>query len=593
MSALAHIGSPWRRMVRVAHRARVRVVRFLVERDLSENSFILVLAVLIGLGGGLGALAFRWLIDGFRVLFLDKGVGLLGHPYLLPLIPAAGGALVGFIVLRYAREARGHGVPEVMAAAAVEGGRIRPRVVIVKALASAICIGSGGSVGREGPIVQIGSAFGSSVGQLFGFSKEKVKVLLGCGAAAGISATFNAPLAGGVFALEVILGDFTVTTFSPIILSSVIATAFTRYMIGNEPAFVIPSYNMTGAHELGAYALLAVLAACVAVAFTRLLYVVEDAFDDLPITDYAKPVIGGLLVGTVGILYPQVFGVGYDTITDALLGNMNLTLLGLLLGAKFLATLSTLGSGGSGGIFAPSLFLGAMLGGAYGQIIHGIFPSVAAQPGAYALVGMGAVVAGTTHAPLTAMLILFELTDDYHIILPLMLATVVSTLVAKAIYRESIYTLKLSRRGLRVAQGLDVSLLESIQVEEVMQPNCDFVKMQTPLGDIVSLLQHSELTDFPVVNDQGELKGMVSFQDIKAVMGDTEVYPLLIAADTVNGDPPSVGADATLSDAMASFAGGDVDNLPVISPDHRLVGVLTRSSLMDRYAQELKKRAQA
>lgn len=592
MSALSHLETPWRRLARVARRARQRTVRFLVERDLSENSFILVLAVLIGLGGGLGALGFRWLIDGFRHLFLTRGVAILGHPYLLPLVPAVGGGIVGFIVLRYAREARGHGVPEVMAAAATTGGRIRPRVVIVKALASAVCIGSGGSVGREGPIVQIGSAFGSSVGQLFGFSKEKLKVLLGCGAAAGISATFNAPLAGGVFALEVILGDFTINTFSPIILSSVVANAFTRYMTGNEPAFVIPSYDLAGVHELWAYAVLAVLAGVLGVAFTRLLYIAEDGFDDLSISDYAKPVIGGLLVGAVGILYPQVFGVGYETITDALLGDMGLSLLAILLGAKFLATILTLGSGGSGGVFAPSLFLGAMLGGAFGQLVHAVVPSVASQPGAYAVVGMGAMVAGTTHAPLTAMLILFEMTDDYHIILPLMLATVLSTVVAKALYRDSIYTLKLSRRGLRVAQGLDVSLLESIHVNEVMQPKYDFVKMQTPLGDIVSLLQHSELTDFPVVDDAGELRGVVSFQDIRAVMGDADVYPLLIAADTVNGDTPSVAVSATLSEAMASFAGGDVDNLPVVSPDRKLVGVLTRSSLMDRYYKELKKRSQ-
>ena len=585
--------SPLRHLLRQAQRARVRIVRFFVEHHLSENSFILVLAVLIGLAGGLGAVGFRWLIDIFSDLFLVRGTTLLGHPYLLPVIPAIGGLLVGIIVLRWAPEARGHGVPEVMAAVATEGGRIRPRVVIIKSLASAICIGSGGSVGREGPIVQIGSAFGSSVGQLFGFSQEKLKVLVGCGAAAGISATFNAPLAGGVFALEVILGDFSVNTFSPIVLSSVIATALTHYMTGSEPAFLIPKYELVGGHELLGYGVLAVLAGCLAVGFTRCLYLLEDWFDRIPISDYAKPVVGGLAIGTIGILYPQVFGVGYDTITESLLGRLDLMLLAGLLLAKFLATNVTLGSGGSGGIFAPALFMGAMFGGVFGHLLQAIFPGSVGEPGAYALVGMGAVVAGTTHAPMASMLILFEMTDDYQIILPLMLATVVSTLTAKRIYKESIYTLKLSRRGLRLARGLDVSVLDSIRVREVMNVDHDFVKVQTPLGDIVALLQNGELTDFPVVDDAGDLQGIVSFQDIRSVMGESEVYPLLIAADAMNGESPSVGMNATLTQAMESFAEADVDAMPVVGQGQKLVGVLTRSSLMDRYHQELKKRTEA
>ena len=549
----------------------------------------------IGLGGGLGAVGFRWLIEFFRWLLLGQGADLLGHAYLLPIIPAAGGLLVGFMVLRWAREARGHGVPEVMAAAVTEGGRIRPRVVVIKSLASALCIGSGGSVGREGPIVQIGSALGSSVGQLFGFSNGQLRVLLGCGAAAGISATFNAPLAGAVFALEVILGDFRVNTFSPIILSSVVANALTRYLLGNEPAFVVPAYELVGVHELAGCAGLAVLAALLAVAFTRFLYLLEDGFDGLSINEYAKPVIGGALVGVIGIFLPQVFGVGYEAITAVLLNQTGLSLALLLLVAKFAATSLTLGSGGSGGIFAPSLFLGSMLGGAYGQVFHAIFPHAAAQPGAYALVGMGAVVAGTTHAPLTAMLILFELTDDYHIILPLMLATIISTLVAKRIYKESIYTLKLSRRGLRLSQGIDVSVLESIGVSEVMDREFDFVRMETPFGEIVSMLKNGDHTDFPVVDRGGALRGVVSFSDIRSVMTDTDLYSLLVAADTVNGDSPALREAASLSEALAGFAESDVDNIPVIQDleNRKLVGVLKRSDMMSRYFRELQKQTQA
>ena len=561
-------------------------------KNISEAHFLIILAVLIGLGGGLGAVGFRWLINTVHYLFLDRGAALLGSPYLLPLIPAAGGLLVGFIVLRWAREARGHGVPEVMAAVATNDGIIRPRVAIVKSLASALCIGSGGSVGREGPIVQIGSALGSSIGQLFGLTGQRLKILVGCGAAAGISATFNAPIAGVIFALEIILGDFTISAFSPILISSVLATALSRHMLGNEPAFIVPHYQLASPYELGYYALLGILGGIAAVGFTRALYRLEDGFELLPISEYAKPVIGGLLVGCIGIFFPQVFGVGYEAITETIHNQTGLVLLVVLLLAKFLATTLTLGSGGSGGVFAPSLFLGAMIGGIFGNAVHFISPELTAQPGAYALVGMGVFVAGTTHAPLTAMIILFELTDDYMIILPLMLATTISTLIAKWLDSESIYTLKLSRRGLHISQGIDISILESIRVRDIQNTNFVSVGVDTPLGKIVQLLQQGELTDFPVIDSDQTLRGIVTFQDIRSVMMKSELYSFLIAADFMKADPLAVRADSSLLDALHLFTQSDVHHLPVVNGpnDNRVVGIITRSSLMERYNQALRKR---
>ncbi len=332
------------RLHRTARKMRIRIVRFFSDYSPTGTSFLLLLSVLIGVCGGLGAVLFRWLIEDFSALFLVKGPALLGHTYLIPLVPAIGGLVVGFLVLRRALEARMHGVPEVMEAVAIRNGRIRPRVVLVKGLASAPCIGSGGSVGRAGPIVHIGSTIGSSFGQFFGFSGERLKILVGCGAAAGISATFNAPVAGGLFALGVILGDFTVNTFSPILLSSVLAAATSRYLIGNEPAFSIPEYQHVSPYELFYYAALAVLAGLVAVGFTRLLYRMEDAIGAIPISRYAKPVIGGGLVGCIGIYLPQVFGVGFETITEVLLNRIGLSLLLALLVAKLAATSFSLGS---------------------------------------------------------------------------------------------------------------------------------------------------------------------------------------------------------------------------------------------------------
>ena len=306
--------------------------------------------------------------------------------------PAIGGAFVGPLVYFLAREAKGHGVPEVMNAVAMEGGIIRKRVVVIKTLASAMCIGSGGSVGREGPIVQIGSAIGSSLGQILRVTDDEMRILVGCGAAAGIAATFNAPIAGAIFALEIVLADFALTTFTPIILSSVMATVVSRSFLGNAPAFQIPHYQLESPVELGFYVVLGLVAGCVAVAFTTILYKSEDKWDALRIPEYLKATIGGLMIGALGLYFPQLLGVGYEAI-DTALQNRELWLMLLLLGPlKIIATSITIGSGGSGGIFAPSLFMGAMAGGAFGCGIHALFPGFTAQPGAYALVGMGAVV---------------------------------------------------------------------------------------------------------------------------------------------------------------------------------------------------------
>ncbi|MGB3091949.1 MAG: chloride channel protein, partial [Candidatus Zixiibacteriota bacterium] len=417
---------------------------------LSEQRVLIILSVVVGVGGGFGAVIFRWLIGFFHKLFFDGGTSLFSqitsHPeWLIPLIPLAGGLAVAPITYRLAREARGHGVPEVMLAVALRGGIIRPFVALAKSIASSICIGSGGSAGREGPIVQIGSAIGSTVGQMFKMSGDRVKVLVGCGAAAGISATFNAPIAGVLFALEIILGDFTMYAFSPVIISSVTATVISRAFLGNYPAFIVPAYDLVSVWEMPMYIGLGLLAGIFSVLFIKVLYKSEDIFEALKIRNSLKPALGGLILGIIGLFYPQVFGVGYEAINAALHEEALIWVLFLLVFMKIAATSLTLGSGGSGGIFAPSLFMGATLGGFFGNLVHLAFPLITATPGAYALVGMSAMVAGTTHAPITAMLIIFELTGDYRIILPLMLASVVATLVANKLHVDSIYTLKLSR----------------------------------------------------------------------------------------------------------------------------------------------------
>lgn len=563
----------------------------------SEYTVTTILAILIGFLGGFGAVGFRLLIEAFQKLFYGSSSDLLAVVASIPwywkiLIPAIGGSVVGPVVFFFAREAKGHGVPEVMEAVALRSGLIRKRLVIVKSLTSAISIGSGGSVGREGPIVQIGSAIGSTLGQILKVSGNRMRNLVGCGAAAGIAATFNAPIAGAIFALEVILGEFEVGTFGPIVLSSVTATVISRAFLGNYPAFDIPKYDLVSIWEIPAYLIMGVLAGFVAFLFTRALYKTEDLWDDIKIPEYLKPVLGGFAIGSLGLLFPQILGVGYESITLALLGQMSWILLLALVFVKIAATSLTIGSGGSGGIFAPSLFIGAMMGGLYGHVVHHLFPSVTATSGAYSLVGMGAIVAGTTHAPITAILILFELTGTYRIILPLMMTCIISALTARQLQSESIYTMKLVRRGIDVRAGKEISILKSLFVRDFMVRNVVSISENLNLSDLLSLIKESTFTYFPVVNGREELVGIISLQDIRPVLLEETLMDLVIAKDLMNEVVITTTADQNLYEAMGKFTSRDIDQIPVVDQDNprKIMGMLRRSDVIKAYQNALLER---
>jgi len=567
----------------------------------SESGVILFTALIVGVGAGLGAVVFRRLIEGVHTLAYDGLGGLLEgiYPYYLLIIPALGGIIFGPLIYRFAREAKGHGVPEVMEAVALRGGRIRPRVAVVKALASAICIGTGGSVGREGPIAQIGSALGSTVGQLFRLSDERVRNLVACGAAGGIAATFNAPIAGSVFALEVILGQFHATYFGAVVISAVVADVVAHAFEGNLQAFAVPEYVLVSPWELIFYALLGLLAALTAVGFTRLLYLSEDLWDKLRLREYLKPVLGGILLGVVGILtpklggFPRIFGVGYDTITQALSGDLALQMTVVLLFAKILATIITLGSGGSGGVFAPSLFMGAMLGEAFGQVVHAIFPGVTAPAGAYALVGMAAVFSGAAHAPVTAILILFEMTGDYHIILPLMLTTVIATLISRLLSRESIYTLKLTRRGVHLQQGQDIDVMQSLYVREAMSTEVDTVPLTMPLEELADEFSRSHHHGFSVVDGAGELAGVVSIQDLERAKAAGPLEGRTVADIATREGLLVAYPYEPMWKALRRLSRRDVGRLPVVEEEgsRRLVGLVRRGDIIRAYDRAIAARA--
>ena len=405
---------------------------------------------------------------------------------------AVGGGVVGARSALLAREARGHGVPEVMKAVAVRGGVIRARLVGVKALASALTIGTGGSVGRGGAVIQIGSAFGSHLGQWLKLNAASVRTLVGCGAAAGISATFNAPIAGAIFAAEIIVGDFAVTQFTPIVISSVVASVATRYAIGNHPAFIVPDFEIVSPFELVPYMGAGIVAGLVAVAFIRTLSFAEDNFAKIPVPEWSTAAIGGAMVGTMAIWLPNVYGVGYTTIGGALAGTMTAGMMGVLVVAKILATSVTIGSGGSGGVFAPSLFLGAMAGGVVGTLVEQYFPGATGSSGAYALVTMGAVVAAATHAPVSAIIIIFELTQTIDIIPALMTACVISTLVAQVSFRDSIYTVKLRRQGIDFFEAKNPNVLKELSVRDVIVLDPVVVPAAADFKTVLDLVVHAE-----------------------------------------------------------------------------------------------------
>jgi len=568
---------------------------FVQYTQFSQNTYILILSIIVGILGGFGAIGFRKLIAFFQNIAVGSPgnvLEVLSHLpwYIKLLVPVAGGAVVGPMIYFFAREAKGHGVPEVMEAVALKSGRIRPRVVLVKSFASAITIATGGSVGREGPIVQIGSAFASTIGQWLKVSNERLKVLVGCGAAAGIAATFNAPIAGAFFALEIIIGNFALANFSPIIISSVMATAVSRAFLGNYPAFIVPQYSLVSIWEIPFYFVLGILTGMIAVLFSTLVYKSEELFDAIPIPEYFKTALGGLVIGVIILFFPHVYGVGYEAIGLALTGKFVWHFALLLIFVKILATTITLGSGGSGGIFAPSLFIGSVTGGAFGMFLNRLFPNITAHSGTYAMVGMGAVVAGATHAPITSILILFELTNDYKIILPLMIACTMATILARKLKEDSIYTEKLTRRGISINQGQEEIIMRSFSVGDLMDTDPPMLEECQRLKEIIKVFMTNKEPYYYVVKEDGSLIGSLSTHLVKDVLSaDEDLDRLIIARDLLVPTEAMVTPETTLADCMHKFERVESEHLPVIEGNGstKLIGTISKKEIIKLYNREI------
>jgi CIC family chloride channel protein len=529
---------------------------------------LFVLALLIGAGSGLGAVAFRSLINFFTWLatghsqFGQQGRVPSGHlPWqglgFFVLIPAIGGLVYGPLIYRFAREARGHGVPEVMTAVADNGGRIRPQVSVVKALASALCIGTGGSVGREGPIVQIGSAMASSLGQWVRMPENRLRIMVACGAAGGISATFNAPVTGVFFGVEIILREFSVDALFTVMLSSMIADITAEPFLGSKPFLSGFPAGIT-LHDAQNYllvAVLAVLAALMGLAFKAVLYRTEDLCDKLwgSRPEWLRPAVGGLLLGVLLLAIPQLYGVGYPVMDKTTAGDYALRFVLLLAFGKIAATSLSIGIGGSGGVFAPSLFIGVTSGMAFGDIVHHLFGPAAGQPVLYAVVAMGAVFTSAARAPLTSLASVVEMTGDFSLTLPVMLAVAIASTVSRALSYGSIYTTKLLRRGTDIDRATPWRALADMKVADAMHP----FGVPLPVGD-------------------GGSAG--SAVGVAPAAGP-------VAREI---DPQAVFAGESLGQALRQLEVYGRDGLPVISADGQLIeGWVTNASVLQALARQL------
>lgn len=584
---------------------------------LNEFLMLNIFAILIGLASGLLALGFRYMIWTVQSLYYNQGVP-IGEPWtnvaafdfsfrffesvgpLLLVILPIGGLIVGLLTTYGAEEAKGPGVSEVMEATHTKGGYLRRRAIIFKALASSVSIGTGGSAGREGPIVQMGSGVGSAIGRRSRLSDTRVKILLSCGVAGAIAATFNAPIAGVVFALELILLEFRTRSFVPLVVSAVMGTTMMGVLTGNIlPApFFETNYQFTSPFELPMFLLLGLIAGFVGIIFIKTLYGVEDLFSKLKVKPYIKPAIGGLLVAIIGLSIPQVLGVGYDSIRSAIeiqetpLMLTGFSLLGslfILMLAKMVATSLTLGSGGSGGVFAPSLFMGAMLGATFGLGMHMLFPQVVGADswGAFAMVGMGAMFAAASRATLFSIVIVFELTGDYEFILPLMLACVMADGVAVLLSSQTIFTEKLRRKGIRFSQAMQVNVLEMISVEEAMIKKPEVITEDTPVGKVANKIIFSGYHGFPVVNEKGELVGILAQDDIRKALKDGKYKTP--AGDLDTEEMIVTYPDEDLNYVLERMALHGIGRLPVVDRENekKLVGFITRSDIIKAHRKKV------
>ncbi len=620
--------------------------------DLGRDWVLIIYGAIIGTLTAVGAVAFAKALHWTEHQCYEQQ---RSWPiWLLPLLPMAGALITGILVQTFAKDAEGHGVPQVIDAIARRGGKISWKVGVVKVLASIATVGSGGSAGAEGPIVQIGSTSGSVFGQIARVTRVDLSTLVGCGAAAGIASIFNAPITGVLFALEILLRDFSLKTFTPIMVASVFSTAVTQALLHHKDAIFaveLTGYEFTIA-EMPSYVLLGLVCVLVSVAMTRLLHLAEDLFAKVKMPRVLLPVLGAALLGVTGIIWvllmrgpyhtdqrvPPFYGNGYPTIVhliepgtyeqpaspsraadiervqteivgpedepagetgrpdeavaEADAPPLLITVLVLLTLFKALGTCLTLGSGGSGGVFAPSLYIGATSGAAFGLILErlSLIPA-GVTPASYALVGMAAVIAGTTFAPLTAILLLFELTREPFVMLPAMLTSIIAAIGSHLWMRDSIYTMKLRQAGVLLGGGRDLTIMRRVHARAVPPTPLpsEPIYPSDPLSKLIAMHMPRTAPDFVVVDEHGAYLGMVTGEDLRTALVDREAIPLLLVAELLRTDLPTIDPEETLDTVLDKFAHHDVASLCLLSArdSGQPMGLVTRAKVIRCYQEAI------
>jgi chloride channel protein, CIC family len=558
---------------------RIWMSNRLAELRRREHQVILVLALVIGALTGAAVVAFILLTGRLGMRLYPAG----GAPWRRLLFPVGGSLGVGYLLYRYFPNARGSGVPQTKAALFAREGRITLRTVVGKFVCTSATLASGIPLGREGPSVQVGSGIASVLGRLLGLSNEQVKNLIPVGAAAAIAAAFNTPLAAVLFALEEIMGDLNAPVMGAVVLASATSWMVLRLLLGNNPLFKVPQYQLVSPWEFAAYAVLGVAGGLVSVAFTRLLLGMRARFLRFPRnTVWFQPLAGGLLVGLMGWFVPQVMGVGYEYVGDALNGRMVFHLMVLLLVLKLFAVTTSYASGNAGGIFGPALFIGAMVGGTVGTIAHHLFPAFTATPGAYALVGMGAVFAGIVRAPMTSVVMIFEMTQDYAVIVPLMIANLVSLFIASQLQHEPIYEALAVQDGIHLPGSKARQRYGQRQVASVMRMTSQLLPAEITVREARERVRSSKVGTW-VVTDQLGVVGVISLSQLEGELAEGGDKKLGEMVDPLTF--PHVHSDQGLDLALERMGMNQIELLPVVGRAnvHELKGIVMLRDVLDAY----------
>jgi len=558
---------------------------------LGNTSLFILIAAVIGILSGFCNLIFVWVTElshkfffefiGNNLLHIDKGGW---HALLIPIILIAGALILIPLSLSFPGLVNGYGFPKFLEEIHLKMSKISSKRLFANTFAAAITIGSGGSAGREGPIAQIGGTIGSLVSRAFNFSVKRTKVLIGCGVAGAIAATFNAPIAGVLFAEEIVfLGELKLNTFSLFVISSVAGTAVSRIFNGSQSIFHAPHYQLKSMHELSLYFIMAIIIGIVSSLYIKFYYSIKRLFKKLTLHKQGKPIIGALMVGSIGILIPQILGDGYHIIQE-MIGNKaisySIVFLLFLFLIKIAATSLTIGSGGAGGMFAPSLFIGAVLGRLCGEIFAIALPAMHISPEAYAVVGMGALLAATTHAPMTAIFLLIEITASYDVILPILLTSIIGTIISQKLSPESIDTKYFSENKIIIEGAKEASLLKFHRVSEIMKKGNFTAPENLNLEKFIDVIENDSPTNFPIVNSKGEITGILNLNSLKSFIFREDLWQLLLVSDMTIEDFPYSFENEDLFSVLEKFDKSEVDDMPVITDDKKVTGIISRSALM-------------